>query len=388
MAVLIDSYTLDGNYLKDLPKRLSNGWLVFPIPITMGFRTALKYMVSKDNGNTWSHLFTHFDDLNNQTTSNRFGVAGTYIYSIRRWDAYLCVDATTVTPGSTLSYNIYASNLGQRSWDTFIQEPGTNNVYATSYYSYTEYEETRYFVDIFRLTPTGFQFIFNSDVSVNQEVFEYNMFFIGSTLHIIRNDGVNGSSALRIQGTTNLPYKPNFIPLPPNLFYINSRQTLNYNGILYSLFIGTFLQGYPNNYAIGYQVSYDSGTTWTLADIITGLTATDVGLYNAYRPCISIEPDGVAYYYATGRRKNGVTTSRGLIEAPEMSSYNNRTVYLYKSGGNLYSDFVAHWTPPNIKVNVGGVQKSYNNGWVNVGGVWKAIDSIYTNVGGTWKKSQ
>jgi hypothetical protein len=48
---------------------------------------------------------------------------------------------------------------------------------------------------------------------------------------------------------------------------------------------------------------------------------------------------------------------------------------------------IVWWTPPNLKPKIGGVYKSYDDGWVKVNGVWKQIDEIYGNEGGVWKKS-
>jgi hypothetical protein len=45
-------------------------------------------------------------------------------------------------------------------------------------------------------------------------------------------------------------------------------------------------------------------------------------------------------------------------------------------------------TPPNLKPKIGGVYKSYDDGWVKVNGVWKQIDEIHVKVSGAWKKSE
>jgi hypothetical protein len=49
---------------------------------------------------------------------------------------------------------------------------------------------------------------------------------------------------------------------------------------------------------------------------------------------------------------------------------------------------IVWWTPPNLKPKIGGVYKSYDDGWVKVNGVWKQIDEIHVKVSGAWKKSE
>lgn len=60
-------------------------------------------------------------------------------------------------------------------------------------------------------------------------------------------------------------------------------------------------------------------------------------------------------------------------------------VYTHKIGLNFYENVLA-WTAPNLKPKVGGVVKSYSNGWVKVAGVNRQIDSIWIKVNGTIKK--
>lgn len=40
----------------------------------------------------------------------------------------------------------------------------------------------------------------------------------------------------------------------------------------------------------------------------------------------------------------------------------------------------------SLVVNIGGVYKDMDKGYVNIGGVWKEIDKIFCNIGGVWKE--
>lgn len=41
----------------------------------------------------------------------------------------------------------------------------------------------------------------------------------------------------------------------------------------------------------------------------------------------------------------------------------------------------------DIKANVNGTYRGYDDGWVMVGGVWRQIDDVKSNVNGSWKQS-
>lgn len=40
----------------------------------------------------------------------------------------------------------------------------------------------------------------------------------------------------------------------------------------------------------------------------------------------------------------------------------------------------------DLRMNIGGVYKELDKGYVNIGGVWKELDKIWTNIGGVWKE--
>jgi hypothetical protein len=45
------------------------------------------------------------------------------------------------------------------------------------------------------------------------------------------------------------------------------------------------------------------------------------------------------------------------------------------------------WSPPDVKVKVGGVWRDYSDGLVKIGGTWRKIDEIHTKINGAWRKS-
>jgi hypothetical protein len=45
------------------------------------------------------------------------------------------------------------------------------------------------------------------------------------------------------------------------------------------------------------------------------------------------------------------------------------------------------WSPPDVKVKVGGVWRDYSDGFVKIDGVWRKIDEIHIKIDGVWRKS-
>lgn len=91
-----------------------------------------------------------------------------------------------------------------------------------------------------------------------------------------------------------------------------------------------------------------------------------------------VYPDGTLHYLHAYSGHYGV---RPALNLPSSILVSDTT-----DADGCYT--IVWWTPPNLKPKIGGVYKSYDDGWVKVNGVWKQIDEIHVKVSGAWKKSE
>lgn len=57
-----------------------------------------------------------------------------------------------------------------------------------------------------------------------------------------------------------------------------------------------------------------------------------------------------------------------------------------RSGDYWYVAIGPAWTPPDLRLRVGGALKTYSNGWVKVGGQLREINKMWTKVNGVLKE--
>ncbi|MGI6606330.1 MAG: DUF6273 domain-containing protein [Peptococcia bacterium] len=92
------------------------------------------------------------------------------------------------------------------------------------------------------------------------------------------------------------------------------------------------------------------------------------------------------YVYADGTLNDHLAHTDRYGVRPALNLLSSLLVSDTTDADGAYT--IVWWTPPNLKPKIGGVYKSYDDGWVKVNGVWKQIDEIHVKVSGAWKKSE
>lgn len=143
------------------------------------------------------------------------------------------------------------------------------------------------------------------------------------------------------------------------------RDNVNFTEGKAIMFVGTSLYSRPSNGDL--ECSYTKTSYGPPSSGDFRLVPTTTDLYGMRREILY-------YNYSRGWFIERITAEEGTY--PDDGRYGD---YWYVAVGPV-------WTPPDLRLRVGGVLKQYSAGWVKVGGQLKEIDKMWVKVNGVLRE--